>query len=277
MVNDEFAKQVTENEIDNLLDLRIRLRKDLQEAATREAESRYAEDMLDKVVEQATIKHPDEMVEEYVDDILKSVDQNLKERGLSLKDYQRIEGKDDAALRADYRDTAIQRLKRALVLGSVVSEEKLDVSDAEVESQIDQMSAQFGEQAQVFRNMLARPESKRNIAVDLITNRAFRRLIEIARGENPPIGLAAETPSAETSAEAAPEASAEAPAEAAPAEAAPAEWTVDTAASAPSVPLVLSVPSAPAEPSEPSEPSEAAPASSEPDTPASPDQPPPTE
>ena len=45
--------------------------------------SYISEDMLDKVVEQATIKHPDEMVDEYIDDILESVDRNLKERGLS--------------------------------------------------------------------------------------------------------------------------------------------------------------------------------------------------
>ncbi len=220
-LNDEFAKQVSDNEIDNLLDLRIRVRKDLQEAATREAESKFAEEVLDKVVEQASIKHPDVMVEEYIDDILENVDRNLRERGLSLKDYQRIESKDDAALRADYRETAIQRLKRALALGSIVNQEKLAASDDEIESQIDKLSAQFGEQAATFRNMLSRPDSKRNIALDLVTNRAFRRLIEIARGENPSIGLGP-TDQAESTAEA--------PAESAVAPAATAEPAVEAPA-----------------------------------------------
>jgi trigger factor len=219
-LNDEFAKQVSDNEIDNLLDLRIRVRKDLQEAATRDAESKFAEEVLDKVVEQATIKHPEAMVEEYIDDILENVDRNLRERGLSLKDYQRIESKDDAALRADYRETAIQRLKRALALGSIVSQEKLAASDDDIESQIDKLSAQFGEQAATFRNMLSRPDSKRNIALDLVTNRAFHRLIEIARGENPSIGLGATDQEAGT---------AEAPAEAAVAPAAPAATDEQTA------------------------------------------------
>lgn len=188
-MNDEFAKQVTDNEIDNLLDLRIRVRRDLQDAAKREAESQYAEEVLDKVVEQANIKYPEDMIDEYVDDILNSMDRNLRERGLSLADYKRIENKSDDDLRAEFRDTAVQRLQRALVLGSIVSDEQLDVSDADVETQIDRMSQQFGEQAQTFRKMLARAENKRNIAADLVTNRAFRRLIEIARGENPSIGV----------------------------------------------------------------------------------------
>jgi trigger factor len=188
-LNDEFAKQVTDNEIDNLLDLRIRIRKDLQDAAKREAEARYAEEVLDKVVEQATTKYPEDMIDEYIDDIVNSMDRNLRERGLSLADYKQIENKSDEDLRAEFRDTAVQRLRRALVLGKIVGEEQLDVSDADVETQIDRMSLQFGEQAQTFRRMLSRAENKRNIAADLVTNRAFRRLIEIARGENPPIGV----------------------------------------------------------------------------------------
>jgi trigger factor len=188
-LNDEFARQVTDNEIDNLLDLRIRIRQDLQDAAKREAEARYAEEVLDKVVEQAIIKYPEEMVDEYIDDILNSMDRNLRERGLSLADYKQIENKSDEDLRAEFRDTAVQRLRRALVLGKIVHDEQLDISDADVETQIDRMSQQFGEQAQTFRRMLSRAENRRNIAADLVTNRAFRRLIEIARGENPPIGV----------------------------------------------------------------------------------------
>jgi trigger factor len=186
-LNDDFAKQATNDEVDNLLDLRIRMRKNLQDMATREAESKYIDQVLDKVVEQATVKFPDEMADEYVDDIIQNLDRSLRERGLSLDDYKRIENKTDEALRADYRDTAIKRLKNTLVLGKVVEQERLSVSDADVEEQIDKMSQQFGEQAQVFRKMLARAENRRSIAVDLITSKALRRLLEIGKGENPEI------------------------------------------------------------------------------------------
>jgi hypothetical protein len=153
--------------------------------------------VLEKIVEQATVKYPEEMVGQYTNDILESLDRNLKERGLSLDDYKRVENKDDAALRQDYRDTAIKRLQRALVLGEVVKREQLNVSDSEVEKQIDKMSAQFGAQADVFRKMLMRDESRTSIAMDLITNRALERIVAIGRGENPPIGPAPE-PAAET-------------------------------------------------------------------------------
>ena len=188
VLNDEFAKLVTEGEKETLLDLRIDVRKQLEVAAKSEAETKYADQVLDKVAEQATVKYPEEMLQEYTDDILQNLDRQLRERGLSLDEYKKFEKKDDAAMRADYRDAAIRRLKRALILGEIVSKEQLNVSDADVLAQIDKMSAQFGEQASVFRQMLMRPETQNSIAMDLLTNRAMERLIAVARGENPPVG-----------------------------------------------------------------------------------------
>ncbi len=188
VLNDEFAKQVTEGEKETLLDLRIDVRQQLQDAAKREAEGKFADEVLEKLVEQATVKYPEEMLHEYIDDILKNLDRNLRERGLSLDDYKKLEKKDDAALHEEYRDTALKRMKRALILGEIVNKEQLDVDDADVLAQIDKMSAQFGEQAAVFKQMLMRPETKSSIAMDLLTQRALERLVAIARGENPEIG-----------------------------------------------------------------------------------------
>lgn len=187
VINDEFAKEVSDGENDNLLDFRIHVRKDLQDAATREAEMAYSEKMLDKILEQATLKYPEVMAEQYTDDILKTLDRNLRERGLSLDDYKRIENKDDAGLRAMYRDTAIKRLSRTLVLTEFIKREHISVSEDTVNTRIQVMSAQFGDQVATFRDYLTRPENKQNIALDLLTESAYTRLLAIGKGENPTI------------------------------------------------------------------------------------------
>lgn len=187
VLNDDFAKQATDNEIDNLLDYRIKVRKDLQDAATRRAENDYADAALDKLVEGATLKYSDVMVEEYMDDIMQELEQSFKERGISLSDFMKVEGRDKESLRASYRDTATRRLERSLVLGKLVDQENITVSEAEVDAEIDRMAQQFGEQANVFKQMLMQPQTRRNILMDIVKNHALERLIAIARGENPPI------------------------------------------------------------------------------------------
>ncbi len=192
ILNDDFAKKVTDGQIDNLLDYRIKVRKDLQDAATRRAENEFGDAALDKLTEGATLKYADVMVEEYIDDIMQELEQNFKERGIALADFMKVEGRDMASLREGYRDTAKRRLERSLALGKLVDQENISATDSEVDAEIDRMAEQFGEQANVFKQMLMQDQTRRNILLDLIKNKALKRLIAIARGENPTIEAAPE-------------------------------------------------------------------------------------
>lgn len=227
-LNDDFAKTMSEGEVDNLLDLRIRVRKDLHEAAMNQARQAYYDRVLDEIIEGAEVLYPEEMVEEFTTDVLQTLDDNLRRQGLSLTRLMQVQGKDEAAIRADYRDTAIRQLKRSLVLRELTRAEGLTVSDADVEQQIETLTARFSEQtreAETFRRMLNQPINRRGIAYDLIMERLADRLIAIARGENPPIAAPSAQAAPEAQAEAAQEMTGEAEALTASAESAGAEET----------------------------------------------------
>jgi len=187
LLNDDFAKAVTDNAIDNLLDYRIKVRKDLQEAAKRTADSNYAALALSKLVENTTFKYPEVAVEEYVDDILKDLDQSFRERGLSLDEVMKIENRDAATLRGMYRDTAEQRLRRSLALAKVLDQEKINVTSDELDAHVDEMALQFGEQAAVFKQLLLTDQNRTNVLGDMLRDKTLERLTAITRGENPPL------------------------------------------------------------------------------------------
>jgi trigger factor len=202
-LNDDFAKMMSEGEVDNLLDLRIRVRKDLQEAMMNQARKAYYNRVLDQVIEGAEVLYPEEMVEEFTTDVLQTLDNNLRRQGLSLTRLMQVQGKDEAAMRADYRDMAIRQLKRSLVLRELMRAEGLSASDADVEQQIETLTARFSEQtreAETFRRMLNQPANRRGIAYDMVMERLADRLIAIARGEDPPIA----TPSTDAAPDAQP-------------------------------------------------------------------------
>jgi len=202
-LNDDFAKLVSEGETQTLLELRVQVRKDLQKMAERDAETKYADEVLNKILETAEIRYPEAMVEEYTDQILKELDENLKERGLSLQRAMQIQNKDNAAMRADYRDAAISRIRRGLLLRQLVEDEQLTITDTELDHRVDEMAKNFSadpKEAAQFRRMLNRPETRRNIEFDLVMSRLMNRLAAIAKGDNPPLGPDPE-PAAETPAE----------------------------------------------------------------------------
>jgi FKBP-type peptidyl-prolyl cis-trans isomerase (trigger factor) len=189
-LNDDFAKQVTDNEVDNLLDLRVRVRKDLQESAQRTAMNKYADSMLDEIIKQTAVHFPEEMIKEFTNDILKTLDENLRQQGLSLNRLMQVQNKDEAGLRAEYRDMAVERIKRTLVLSELLKQEQIGVTDEELDSHLDTLTTQYSKdanEASNFRRMLNRPETRRQIVVDLMMEHLNERLAAIGKGENPPI------------------------------------------------------------------------------------------
>jgi trigger factor len=182
-LDDEFAKGI--GDYDSLLELRAGVRKKLEETALREARANYANQVLGAIVEQATIEYPQVMLEEWLDDVAKEFEDRLREGGLTLDDYIRIKGISRDEIRKELRPAAEQRLRRALVLGTVVEAEHLEVSQDEIGDEIETMILSFGDQAALARQLMSGEDSKRSIASRLLTQKAIDRLIEIARGEAP--------------------------------------------------------------------------------------------
>lgn len=181
----EWSDNLAQNlgEFESLLDLRIKVRENLAEQATRAAENQFADEVLNKVVEGSSMKYPPILVEQEIDDLVQDLDRRLRTQQLSLADYMEIEGKTARELREDLKPRAERRLRRALVLGKVVEEEDLQVGEEEVESRLEKMLEPYGESASQIRAALDNEVDRKRIELELLTEKAVERLISLAKGE----------------------------------------------------------------------------------------------
>jgi trigger factor len=170
---------------ENLDDLRGKVRQSLQEQADRKAESDFAAQVVERVVQTASLTFPPILVQEETDSMLQDLDRRLQSQKLSLADYLRIEKKTLEEVRKDLEPPARQRVQRALVLGKVVGVEGLDAAPEEIEAQFEVMARAFGATSDDIRRALDNPAGRRRIALDLLTEKAITRLVAIARGEAP--------------------------------------------------------------------------------------------
>lgn len=201
--SDALAQRVSNDEIATLLELRIDVRRRLQEHADNIARERISRMALDQLVEMADLHYPEEFVEDYINDIISEMDSNLRQRGFTLKQYLPLTGKTEEEFRAGYRDPAVERAERALVLRTLVEVEGITASDEDIDGQINEMVGMMGgEQSEQFRQYLNSDTTRGNIQSQLLTGRAIDILVAIAKGENPPRAEApaAEAPAAEVSA-----------------------------------------------------------------------------
>jgi FKBP-type peptidyl-prolyl cis-trans isomerase (trigger factor) len=197
--SDELAAKISGGEVETIDALRENTREQLQQAARNVADQKTLEGALEQLVAGATFRYPEELVQDYLSELLVEFDRSLRQQGLTLEDFKKITGQTEEHIREQYRPRAIERAERALALGKLVDEEELDVSDADIEAEIDAMSeALGGDQAGRFRQFLLSDQSRANIGNRLATNRATGRLLAIARGENPPKGPAPQDKSEDT-------------------------------------------------------------------------------
>jgi trigger factor len=209
-LNDEFAANVTkdEDEPSTLLQLRVKLREDLQTEANRLAESAYGNSVLDAMVEKATVHFPEAMLVDRIHELIANFDTQLQRQGINLETYQKVMGITHEQLHEQYHDEAVASLNRSLVLGELLVKENILLRDEDIEAEIEKTLAQFGEQAEVFRKFLDTPQQRSSIANSLLYERIMSRLAKIGKGESleaedaEVAAIAAETPAEATSAEA---------------------------------------------------------------------------
>jgi len=193
-LNDDFAARVTEGEEQplTLLELRIRVRENLQNAAESRYKSEYAMKALDSMVEQAIIGFPEALVEDQTERMVQQFDSNLRQQGLTLEDYLKISGKTRQEIAAEYREPAIRVIRRSLVLRSVSDAEQVNISEERINTQIETILSQFGERSDNFRPLFDQPAMRDSVRDDLLEQQVIERIIAIAKGEAPEPVSAAE-------------------------------------------------------------------------------------
>ncbi|HEY8446778.1 MAG TPA: trigger factor [Thermomicrobiales bacterium] len=221
-LDDDFAK--TYANADSLEALRERVRANLHAERTREARAEAINQIVDKMVEGATVEIPQAMIEDALDEEIEQLRQRLSYRRISLEAYLRSTNQTEAELRDELREGVERRLRTTLVLREIAEREGIEVAESDVESEIDELTAGADEAQRDQLRALYRADRQFRSAVrnELFDRRLTDRLIEIAtegrgpvvNGWEPPAETEEATSDGADAAEAA-EASAEQPAAAA--------------------------------------------------------------
>lgn len=137
-LDDEFAGEVSEFETmdEYKADLKAKLSETKQKQATTENEN----NVVDKVVANASMEIPDAMIEEQVSNTLEDYARRMQSQGLTMDQYMQFTGMTMDKLREDIRPQAEKRIRTRLVLEAVVAAEKLEASEDALEAEIKKMA-----------------------------------------------------------------------------------------------------------------------------------------
>ena len=182
----EWSDDMAQNlgDFESLLDLRVKLRENLQEQAEMEAETQHKNEIMQKLVEGASVEYPPIVLQEETRSLLQDLSMRLGNQNLALEDYLKIEGKTEEDLRKELEPEAIERIKRGLVLGKIVDVEGLKVEDEEIDAEIKRLTEPLGADADKrLLEAFESPAGRQRIAMDILTDKAMHRIVAIAKDE----------------------------------------------------------------------------------------------
>ncbi|MDF2570248.1 MAG: tig 1 [Sporomusa sp.] len=140
-LDDEFAKE--SGEFDTLAELKSDIKNKLEQAAVDKAEREFRTAAIKAVVDNAEIDVPEIMVENQTDNMIQDLDVNLQQRGMQLEKYLEYTKMDIAALRENYRASALYNVKTDLVLEAIVKAEGFTAAPEELQREIESMAQNY--------------------------------------------------------------------------------------------------------------------------------------
>lgn len=153
------------------------IRRELTSQAEREADSVYKDDLVGALVKVSRVPVPDVLVEDQLKSIERDAKQNLMYRGQTPDEYMEQQGyADEAAWRdAEFRPTAIERVKAGLVLAELSKREHVEATKEELDARLAEMLQQYP----TMKDQLDTPESRADLVNRLVTEKTLERLVEL--------------------------------------------------------------------------------------------------
>ena len=213
-----FVEEVSET-AENMEQLREEFRKRLTEQSLSMADVNTRNEAVTAAINNAEIDVPPVMVDTELAHQMEEVRQRLAQQGITLEQYLEYTNGTLEEFQANYRSRAEMAVKRDLVMEAIVKAEDIQVTDEEIEDQIQILASQYWQPADQIKKALADDDRmedfkfsvkmgkaaelvyKEAVVTDETLDRAaLQAKMDALNGTAP----AEEAPAAETPAEAAP-------------------------------------------------------------------------
>jgi trigger factor len=179
-LNDELAQSVSE--LQTLDELRDALRRNLEVERRLEADEKLVGQAVEEVASRTFIDIPPVLIEEELDRMTVDLQNAFERRQMSWARYLEVSERSEEEIRTEMRDGAIRNVKTTLVLAAVAEAENLEVSNAEIDSALEEIFRVAQTASAERRRLRASTSVRSNIRSRLRRHRAILRLVGIMSG-----------------------------------------------------------------------------------------------
>ena len=174
-LNDEFAQDVAG--VDTLAEYKEELKKNLTEKKENEAKKTKEDEAIQKIIDKSKMDLPEAMIDTQCETMVNEFAQRIAQSGLSMDQYLQFSGMTVDQLKEQVRPEAETRIKSSLVLEQIAKEENIEVSDEDIDAEIEKMAKAYGMEADKLKEYMGDSE-KESMKRDLAITKAVDLIME---------------------------------------------------------------------------------------------------
>lgn len=179
-LTDEFAKEI-DPEVETVEALRTKLKETTLANKEADVEASLRDELVEKAAANAEVEIPQGMINTEVDRMVQEFGQRLQMQGMNLDLYYQFSGQNEEALRTQMAEEAVNRVRVSLVLEAIGQAENIEVSEEDINTEVEKMAAQFGMSNDQILTALGGTQVLEN---DIRTQKTVEFLVENAKISN---------------------------------------------------------------------------------------------
>ena len=176
-LDDDFAQDVSE--FDTLDEYKENIKATIKESKEKELKTAKENEIVDKIIEGATMDIPEAMINGQVNQMAEDFAQRVKHQGLSIEQYFQFTGMDAKKFMESLRPQAVKRIQSRLVLEAIAKAENIEVSEEEMEKELTQMATMYQMEADKLKELIGEKEEEQ-IKADIAVQKAVDLVVDQA-------------------------------------------------------------------------------------------------
>ncbi|WCL48511.1 trigger factor [Leptospira sp. GIMC2001] len=182
-IDDDLASEYDGSE--NLEALKSKLREDLGKAKTEELKTRSFQEIYNKLVDEAKFIIPESLIQEEGEHVYKAMFEQYKIPFVSMEEYAKNTNSTLAETQEKFKTMGLKRLQGYFLRHKIAEEEKLELSDEDLNTKLGEIAGAFGESVETFRKRLEKEGRIESIRENFIMEKVDNFVYEAVEKKNP--------------------------------------------------------------------------------------------
>ncbi len=153
-INNEFFIDLGYEDVKDEAQFREKVKETLLSKKTADAEDKYVDQLINKILESMEVDINDEIIDDEVNRMLKQYEQQLQYQGINLQQYYEFTKTTEEDLRTKMKDEALKRIKTRYLLEEVSLKEKIEITDEEANDEAEKLAIMYQTTKEEFIKMM---------------------------------------------------------------------------------------------------------------------------